>query len=375
MLIAGLLLVVAQQTPMQMVLATMLMWEDAGSESARIVLRKNESGFGGQISGGAPAQYADVPKEYSHIEICLYPANATAGKPTFAKREQQFPVAELFLGEGRGLRWHGSGPVFYLDELSDKLKLKGGDDRLRLLAEGLLSRDGHVSMGCGTRLAYKGDDALAHIRKAIDRADEQSLRACVYPLGLIETPYAERMLIELYADARTRTAAAGALSHFPRPKARACYFDMVRRDLYASSAARQIARFGWKSGLPLIEKAMRSVEHWQDYETMFFAGRSLEGRPVPKDVAEAILRLTGKDSRKARLTLKNYKDVEAVAVLAVRLALHSTKGDSKPMNDSGTELLLSLDRAVVRSMLMRAVSAVRAKWHRDKLALLLGLVR
>jgi len=374
MLITGLLLVVAQQTPMQAALTAMPMWEDAGSEAARIVMRKNESGFGGQTSGAAPAQYADVPKEYSHIEICLYPANATAGKPTFAKREQQFPVAELFLGEGQGLRWYGSGPIFYLDELSDKLKLKGGDDRLGLLSDGLLSKDGRAHT-YGERLATKGDEALPHIRKAIDRADDHSLHACIYPIGLIQTTSAEKMLIELYAGERTRDAAAAALSYIARPNARKCYFDMLRRDLHASSAARIIAKLGWKSGLPLIERAMKSVEQWSDFEAMLLAGRSLEGRPVPKDVAAAIYRLTGKNARQARLTLMNYKDVEAVAVLAIRLALSSTKGDSKSMNDSGNDLLRSLDRATVRSLLTRAVNAVRAKWHRDKLVSLLGLVR
>ncbi|MDQ2986893.1 MAG: hypothetical protein M3R13_09265 [Armatimonadota bacterium] len=375
MLIAGLIMLAAQQTPMQVALGAMPGWENAGSEAHRIVMRKNESGFGAQMAGAASAPEAQIPKEYSQIEVLLLPTDAAAVKPRFAKHEQQFPISELYLGEGDDLAWYGSGPIFYLDELSDKLKLNGGDDRLGLLAEGLLSKDGRVSSACGIRLAQKGDDALPHISKAIDKADDQSLQACLYPIGLIETASAERQLVEFYAIDRTRPAAAVALIHVSRPNARECYFDMVRRGLHTSSAAREIAKFGWVAGLPLIERAMESVSLWQDYETMFFAMRSLEGRPLPDDVAAAIHELGGKDGHEARRTLMNYKDVEAVVVLAVCRALSAPKGKAAPANDSVRDLLRSLDRAIVRSLLTRAVTAVRAKWDRDKLTQLLDIVR
>jgi hypothetical protein len=334
----------------------------------RLVLQKGRKEYLNLPQQG-PSNPADYDKykfvlRYSHIDLVVLPENTqelpaqiTEKIPWLELEQEQF-VKPVYMGKGLGFEWFVNTTLYHQEYLRDKLGFVGGDDRLQLLVDGLFVED----KGSWTRnsleqlVAKAGDKALPYIRKAAEQHMNNNPGHAVGPLAYMYSEQSTQLLKSFYTLPQTREAAAYALIHEPyRASAKKEYLDMLSRQIYVRNIAEACVKFQWKEAIPVLEEVCSKPHFWGTFRDAFTAKRHLEGHPVSEDVVEAkntLQKLVWSPSnidseitQKAKQTILQYQDVDAVAVIAIDMALFNTKANSTDiarLNEVGWEILRKL---------------------------------
>ncbi len=366
----------------------------------RLLLRRGDREYIGQMrqQKASAAAYSQLDEKdfrtvYSHVDVVVFPtaeklperaAEAIAWQPV----DQRWFARPVDLGTGMGRRWFAHTTLFWQDRLRTKLKLSGGDDRLKLLVDGLLVDDeGHcTSNSLQMIVSNAGDAAVPYIEATLDRATDANRSRLLMALGRIEGDRATVLIVRLWADAKTHDAASYALvCGPPREAGKEIYLDLLRRRRYIDHASEACAEFGWKDAIPLLQDLCRTPHKWI-FRSAFDAMRTLEGRPVPERLAEAerVLRQASPHDndytavRAAKRTVLAMEDKEAAATAAAHLADFNTKANHDKIEfvrQIGRDLLVALPDDVTVPLLQRVIANVDSEWDRKQLERALGAVR
>ena len=116
------------------------------------------------------------------------------------------------------------------ETLRANLKLKGGQDRLQLIAEGLAVKDAGTwtSNSLAPIAANKGDVILPYLERMIEKASPENCWRLTMPLGSIDTPQATEMILRLYGQ--EKTARRGRLCPDQRQTTRSGQIGLLRPD-------------------------------------------------------------------------------------------------------------------------------------------------
>jgi len=357
----------------------------------RLLLRQGRREYTGQPmqQKASPAAEGEIDENdfrtvYSHIDVVVFPLNEKLPEKAtqaiaWEDVEQEWYVRGVDLGSGHGYRWFTRTTLFWQEDLRTKLGLIGGDDRLQLLIDGLLTKDRGdcTANSLVTAAAKVGDPLIPHIEAALQKITEEDHWRLVQPLGRIDTPRATELLTRLYRDEKTRHAASYALiSGPPRESAKELYFDLLRRRQYIYQVAEACVAFDWKDSIGLMQAICDRPTSWE-FRSAFRAKRMLEGRPVPEelDEAENVLRSAGPRAdpaqiEAARRTLLSAPDKEAAAIVAAHLTDFLAKANHdeiEAVRRLGRELLEELPGEVTIPLMKRLAANFEYEWQRERL--------
>ena len=357
----------------------------------RMVLRKAEPGWGGPgnpVQGVAAPTPGAVrqngsPEFVTHAELVLVPVAADlperlAKKTPWQKLPQTWHVQPVDMGEGMGFRWFARTTLYWQEWLREKLKLKGGDGRLALLAEGLFIEDkgSNTANSVMRPLKQAGEKAVPYIEAAIKRHAGDDPWKAIHALGYIQGDRATAVLKSLYASNKERVsqAAAYALIHEPyRKAAREEYFDLLRRQKYVDRAAAACVEFEWREAIPLLQAVCDEPALWGNYRDALKARRTLEGRPIAPAIEDAHAAIVNtahlplptdeQTIAQAKKVLLGSSDTEAVRIAAIGLAIFDTKADKQQVQrvqQAGREILKRLPADDTKKLLRTLVDGMKA---------------
>ena len=329
-----------------------------------------------QTSTQTGQEYKPIIASYSYVDLVLFPVEDKLPKdirkhiPWSKTEQQQYYAKVVDMGEGRGLRWFGRTEIVIQEGIREKLGLNGGDNRLRLLADGLkVKEDGRYTADSVRPLLWaKGDEALPYIEKVIrENHDDAMWGVQVMALGGNTGEKSTRILQSLYASKNQMLsdAAAYALVVSPYKKfAKREYFDMLRKGKYTHLIANACAYFGWKDALPFIKKNMSNPESWETYRMLFEAKRKIESKPgIPKELLDAEMIIIKQDTQgqfaptdfqvaEAKKIILDHSDRESAVVIAASLALFNTyKSSTKNSNYAGISIFYLFPKADTKPVL------------------------
>jgi hypothetical protein len=323
---------------------------------------------------------------YSHVEVVAFPLMESR-PPRFKDEipwenlDQRYAIGTFYMGEGRGWMWYARGSVIFQDQLRTALKLEGGEDRLKLLADALFVDDQRLwtKTSAQNLLVREGDAAVPYLEAGVKAHRGQELWCPIQTLGAIYTDRSTELLRKLYASDDTREYAGYALmnSRLQRPAAKSEFLDMLRRGKYVVEVCEACAKFQWKEeAAPLLDAIFPHIDTWWDYNTAFMAKRQLDGRPIPTELlnAERDLFMSGAPDAsrdalaKAKETLIKSADPEAAAVLALNLVLFNAKGPHPAIEAAGLEVLHGLPPAVTRRLLTTLAENLKAGENKARIA-------
>jgi hypothetical protein len=286
------------------------------------------------------------------------------------------------MGQGMGFRWFGCTTIFWQEDLRKSLELKGGDDRIQLLIDGIYAQtkykdrvaSGQVQLPW--RLQYFGDKAIPYIDAAIKEYPDnyRGHGAVAFALGCIPSEQSTEILRSLYALEKTRRPAAKALLRQPyRKSAKKEYLDMLRRQRpVLRDAAEACVEFKWKEAIPLLQKILTNPHSWTLFPTALKAKRQLEGQPEPKEINEAVQLIiesvriptpAGQEAiEQAKKIILDSADKKAAAVTAVYLALWSSKGSTPQtiqVNEIGRDIFQKLPAKTTGKLLKSLVQSFK----------------
>ncbi|NQU20499.1 MAG: HEAT repeat domain-containing protein [Candidatus Nealsonbacteria bacterium] len=317
------------------------------AEASRLVLsreRRERVGPPGQQSASIGPSDTD-PNDpnfrsvFSRVDIYTFDEKADLPKDVIEKlswaewedTDGHF-VKTVDLGTGLGRRWFVRTTLVWQDRLRTELKLTGGDDPIRLLAEGLLVKDKGTNTASSVvhLLAPYGDKAVAHLKRQINKPHPaEDLSLLVRPLAYIHTEAADDLLKVLYADPRTERAAGyAAICGKPRKGNKAIYLDLLKKRQRIRPVGVACVTFNWQEAAPILHDIYTTAKHRTERELSFTAWRNLQGRPIPEELTEAryeIVHHAGNPEKaalvdKARNTILDSPDKEAAAFIATCLA-------------------------------------------------------
>ncbi|MFA6186609.1 MAG: hypothetical protein WC770_05280 [Phycisphaerae bacterium] len=371
------------------------------NDGYRLILQKSRKEYPDDMQQQA-RPYSAVNKDdqknrnfvlrHSHIDLVVLPedkegiASLIKGKIPWMGLEQEQFVKPVYLGKGLGFEWFVNATLYHQECLRDKLGLVGGDDRLQLLVDGLFVQDKHdwTRNSLEHLVAKAGDEALPYIQKAVEQHINNDPGLAVRPLAYMYSEQSTQLLKSFYALPETRDAVAYALIHKPyRKEAKVEYLDILKRQAYVSEAIEACIEFDWKDFIPILENICSKPRYWPMFRDAFIAKRHLEGHPISNDVMEAkktLLQLVWSPSKidseilqKAKQTMLQYQDVDAVAVIAIDMALFNTKAngaDIARLNEVGWEILRKIPVQTTRKLLEFISKSFKEEYQqRDRLKL------
>ena len=276
----------------------------------------------------------------------------------------------VYLGEGLGYSWFSKSTLFGQEAIRTRLELRGGDDRIQLLVDGLTVEDSGTatSNSCQHLVARFGDVSLPYLRDAIDKAQiKGEAWRMIGSLAHIRTPQATEMLLQYYRSGNQdlHQAAVYALVHQPyRADAKSAYLDMLvhqnRTDRLAS-ACEAVLEHHWNEALPILRERTDRPRSLRELVLTVATKRTLEGNPIAPELrqAEQTLRRVANGHNNpvkadaishAREVLVNSDD-EAANLVALSLMQFTTKGNSEAVRRIGLEILKRRPRASTISFL------------------------
>jgi hypothetical protein len=305
---------------------------------------------------------------YTHVDLILFPeeeqlpADFTSRLPWLEAREDHYSRA-FSIGRGLGFTWFASCPVIWQEVLRDKLGLKGGEDRLKILVDALEINDSGewTANSVPQLIGRSGDEAVPYLQAAIRKHQGDNAWRQVTALGEVQGERSTQLLRKLYASKNKaiRDAAAEALVHRPyRKAAKNEYFDMLRRQSHAvGSAADACVEFGWRDAMPLFREVCARPVSWGIFRTVFESRRRMEGQPIAEELLEAERELySGQPAtvEHGRATLLGSSDKEAAAVIALSAALKHGKGSTQwfqAIHEAGRDVFRRLPEDITKPLL------------------------
>jgi len=341
--------------------------------------------------GTADGEKVPSVMKYSHCDLVLFPSAESVsgqmkGRIPWLDVEQEYYTVAAHLGEGDRYIWFGRTSIFTQHWLREKMGLVGGDDPLRLAAYGLTVRDDGncTANSCAEILASAGEKAIPYAEETISGGNADAVSYAFGVLGRIPGQRSTEILRTFYRSSEERLSrgAAYGLVHQPyREAAKDEYLDILRRQLYVREAVGACVRFAWTEAVPVLQQVCGKPCAWYAYRVAFEAKRELEGRPIPADALEAerlllqsafapkVLDAVTLEAAKARIM--DSADPEAAAVIAINLALYSTKGRTNEANTVGQRIVLELPGETTRPMVSSLIQGIQNQAHRGQIAALL----
>ena len=330
-----------------------------------------------QTSTQTGQEYKPMIASYSYVDLVLFPVEDKLPKdikkhiPWSKTEQEKYYMKVVDMGEGRGVRWFGRMVIQHQEVIREKLGLTGGDNRLKLLADGLkVKEDGRYTADSVRPFLWaKGDKALPYIEKVIrENHDDAMWGVQVMALGGNPGEKSTRILRSLYASKNQNLSKAAAEALVFRPfkkSAKNEYFDMLRKEKYANIIPAICVEFRWKDALPLLKKHMSNPEGWETYRMLFEAKRKLEGKPgIPKELLDAEETIMAKDKQQeqfaptdfqvaeAKNVILNHHDRKSAVVIATSLALfNSYKISTRHSNSNGIDIFRLFPKADTRPVL------------------------
>lgn len=339
-------------------------------------------GVGQQGAAPPGTKFVPPPTHPVHTEFFAVREGQTrtlSGLPWGQDPRPFYHTERVDLGTWNGRHWFADIGLYDQANLRKKLGFQGGDDRLALLIKGLGIQD-PVSVtwasttrnACEGLLGQEGAEAIPYLERAIaERPSEIGVRALAC-IGAIQDPDATRILLNHFENPnqKLRDAAAAGLTREPyREEARSAYLAMIEQIRFARGGAKAAIRFGWKEALPLVAKALESSNYLFVYRDLYDSYRTLEGRPIAKELFEAERHIWGSafksagpptDVAEAKSTLGKSPDHEAVALIAFDLSTFGTKADTRDVQALGLEILNGLPRQPAIAAIRKMMNCVKS---------------
>ena len=327
--------------------------------------------------------------KYSHIEVVLFPKSmAIVGniksQIQWEDLEQEYFTKAVYLGKAKDYIWFGRMAIFRQEQLREKLGIKGGEDRLKLAAEGLgVKDDGNMTANsCTGILQRNGKRSIPYIEAAIKANTDKEPWHSVVALGYIQHKRSTEILKTLYASPNNKLsrAAAYVLVYMPyRKSAQAEYFDMLGKQVYVKHAAHACTEFGWKDAMPLLQSIYEKPSRWRHLRYAFEAMRKLQKKEaIPKELlaAEEVLKTADYRIKPPELAVTkeamdviiNAKDKEAASVVAISLALARSKGGIPKVNQIGRTIIKQLPAETTKPMIYALISSACNEWEKRKIS-------
>ncbi len=370
----------------------------------RVLLQEQELDRieGGGQQGAAPpgTKFVPSPTHPVHTEFFAVREGQTrtlSGLPWGKYPRPFYHTERVDLGTWNGRHWFADIGLHDQATLRKKLGFQGGDDRLALLIKGLGIQDpvsvtwaSTTGNACESLLGQEGAEAIPYLERAIAESPSETGVRALASLGAIQNPDATRILLNHFGNPnpKLRDAAAAGLTREPyREDARSAYLVMIEQIRFARGGAKAAIRFGWKEALPLVAKALESSDYLFVYRDLFESYRTLEGRPIAKDLFEAEGHIRGsafksagppRDVTKAKGTLMKSTDHEVVALIAFELSTFVTKADTRAVQAIGLEILNGLPRQPAIAAIRRMMNSVKndpARAHAQKILAAWGALK
>jgi|GEM_PF-3256949 beta-lactamase regulating signal transducer with metallopeptidase domain len=348
----------------------------AGHRGFRVVLRRTWKEYINPPQQAAPSASADPAAPEFKLKtddwefvLVLDGANevpvALKSQIEWMDRKSPYHTRDVCLGTGHGYVWFTRGTIFDQEHVRESLKLKGGDDRIQLVVDGVLVKDTNMQTAeiCMQMPARFGDRAIPYIKRAVEKwlakPRETGLWRLVTTLGYIPTSHSTATLLQLFdfPNAEVRSCAETGLCREPyRKAAKRAYLDMLRRNSRVRPVANACVEFGWTEAIPLLRNVIARPRDLQDLRTVLVACRTLERDPIAQELheAEAALQWTRpnpdadqkRKTESARRLLIQSNDTEAanVAALWISIARGKRSSSEPPFNAVGIEILKSRPR-------------------------------
>jgi hypothetical protein len=275
-------------------------------------------------------------------------------KPTDLPHETFRELA--YLGHDGSLAWYAYMPIYEWVMLQKKLEFKDGDDPLAAAIRGLQVED-RGSMTANSVefiLTDAGARALPYLKPLMDGPNfKRALRV----LARIKDPAAETYLVELAQDSRAEIAktACQCLKWHYYAAALPLYLKWLEAD----------AGRGWVCDIlnimsdqpeklrPYLPRILASPGSFREYRLAFEISRKLDKKEIPPrllQIEQEIRKFgyrNGNTYDQAKVDalvteMAAAEDAAAAAVIAADLAIAITKGDWRPANKAGLEVLSRL---------------------------------
>lgn len=319
---------------------------------------------------------SETVTRYNHIDLVLFSDDYQFDD----KFKQKIPWLELkkightkpvYMGTRDGFHWFINTTAEYQEEIRERLKLTGGDDRIEILLEALtLNLSGYYNDPLETLLSEYGDEAIPYIKRYIDRYTQKdpdkSLERCFYVLRRIRTDLSTQLLKDQYASPKTRQFATIALSYGTcREAAKDEYIDILKQGIYDSLTVKNIMdgciKYAWEEALPYIEGIYAKPKRWDNLLDAYLCIREFKGQPVSDELLKAYYTIRScyqndgpEDIEKAKNILVESSDTESVTLMSIGLVLqkHGAKPGVRPIcaHNAGWEVLRMLPEETAKPL-------------------------
>jgi hypothetical protein len=272
------------------------------------------------------------------------------------------------MGTGDGFHWFTKTTLFWQEIIRDKMKLIGGENRIKLLIDGLWIKDpdGCTGNSAVPLLADHGDAAIPYMKEIIEKDDSGNILPAFQVLGYMHTDASTRLLQEYYALEKTRQRAAYALIHHPyRPTAKNEYIDMLKLRIRLNNAIDACVKLNIKEALPYIEDICEKPGMWRIYYQAYVAKRTLQGNPLSQESTEAYIVVKGpsdpNDVERAKAVILAHPDNEAAVVMALNLIFLRGKIPTDRLEyfrETGLEILAELPRESTKPVIRHLLDSL-----------------
>lgn len=302
----------------------------------------------------------------NHIQVWLVPLHDMATSPTELKKS--LPISnnphehyreKAFVGKDHRFAWFAYAPIPQWIRMQQELELQDGDDYLAAAIRGTTIED----RGDGTRnsclaiLGGAGPTVIPYIDAAIEDGHPQREMILRNLYGSKSKTVTQWLVRQATAeDEAVRRGARHCLIHSPRRGAMPLYQQWLSAEAGTSDvyhllkACRAVEMPGLRDLLPQVLVSPSSV---REYRLAFELQRELSSEDIPPAIlnCEKTIRQFGYASGKnysqekvdnAIIRILASNDQEAVATIALSLAIAITKGDIRPVRAAGVRILRAL---------------------------------
>ncbi len=313
-----------------------------------------------------------VVKGHDYLDLVLFPTSAVKhdidkDKIPWLQLAQTFYSRAFYMGKGHGYHWFANTTVYYQDIIRTSLYLSGGEDRLPILFSALdvVDQGYCTAASVGALLQHVGVEDLPYIRKSIDEHMSDIPGRYISVLGYIPGDEATNLLQSLYASDNKKLADAVAHTLINKPfreAAKPQYLDMLKKDKYINEICKACIKFGWKEAVPELERLVSTPQKGYSYRNVYETLRTLQNKPVSNTLKEAEKTIMGlgntdtplpspEEIEQAKKTILTTDDKPYAAMIAALLAIYNTKANTKPVQETGLELLRSMPREDIQPMI------------------------
>ncbi|MBN1973094.1 MAG: hypothetical protein JW787_05610 [Sedimentisphaerales bacterium] len=278
--------------------------------------------------------------------------------------EQEYFTKPVYMGKGQGFDWFTNTTLYVQEFLRRGLNLEGGDDRIKLLMDGLYIQDkGYMTANSVPPLLSEfGDKAVDTIERAVQTCNEKDLVRNILLLNEIQTQKSTELLRRYYYSENNtiKNTATACLTHGPlRKQAKKEYFDMLSKQRGITAIGNACIEFNWKDALPLFKDICSKPKGLTIYYLAYPIKRKLEGNPIPEELIKAmdtIIKFTmstqeniedkSKAIAEAKQIFIDSPDKEAAAAIAISFVNFITKGNNiQQVRDNFWDILSKLPKS------------------------------